>query len=96
MDPASFALWKFRYIEGYLEGMHSYNVETTKYVDPDTLGITWIKYEISSDVATIESANATLKCKFSELEKTLKDLKMYRVLGENQRHSLAGPQNSNI
>lgn len=40
--------------------------------------------------------NASVDCKFSDLEKTLKELNMYRPRADMQRHSLAGPQNKEI
>ena len=92
MDITSFSVWKFRYIEGYLQDMHSYDVHTTKYVDPRTSAITWIVYDTIKDVATIDKDGVKMECKFAELEKTLKDLGMYRERPLGERHSLAGPQ----
>ena len=92
MDITSFSVWKFRYIEGYLQDMHSYDVHTTKYVDHRTSAVTWIRYDTVKDRATIDKDGVTLDCKFADLEKTLKDLGMYRERPENDRHHLAGPQ----
>lgn len=92
MDITSFSIWKFRYIEGYLQDMHSYDVHTTKYVDHRTSDTAWIRYDTAKDVATIERDGLTLDCKFGELEKTLKDLGMYRERPLGERHALAGPQ----
>jgi uncharacterized protein YuzE len=97
MDLSVFAVWKFRYVEGYLEGMHASELESTRYVNPDTGEVTWIKYDMKREVATVTSSgNASVECKFSDLEKTLKELNMYRPRAEMQRHSLAGPQNKGI
>lgn len=92
MDLPCFAVWKFRYIEGFLQDMHSYDVLTTKYVNPKTFVITWIKYDLDKDRATIETEGRIMECRLSELEKTLKDLGMYRERPENDRHALSGPQ----
>ena len=92
MDICSFSVWKFRYIEGFLQDMRSYDVLTTKYVNPKTFVTTWIKYDFDKNIATIETDNRTMECKLSELENTLKDLGMYKERPENDRHSLAGPQ----
>ena len=91
MELSSFAIWKFRYVEGYLEGMQSYDVLTTKYVDPKTFMTTWLKYDMKAETVSIEKDGAVpIVCKFSELEATLKKLGMFR---EKQiRHMLAGPQ----
>jgi hypothetical protein len=92
MDITAFSVWKFRYVEGFLQDMHSFDVYTTKYLDHKTSAVTWIRYDIAKEVATIERDGLSLPCKFSELEKTLKDLGMYRERPENDRHHLAGPQ----
>ena len=93
MDVSSFSIWKFRYVEGYLEGMRSYDVETTKYVNPNTFMATWIRYDMKAEAVSIEEFEKPLVvCTFSELENTLKRLGMYRVRPEDSRHALAGPQ----
>lgn len=106
MDIVSFAIWKFRYIEGILKGMHSFDIHTTKYVDPVSKEVSWIRYDYEKEKATIEKTEVkhagffggidestrTLDCKFSDIIQTLKDLDMYSELPPNERHSLAGKQ----
>lgn len=93
MDISTFAVWKFRHVEGFLESMQSFDVETTKYVDPKTFDVTWLHYDYKKETVTIESSDRqSLTCKFSELIQTLKDLNMYRERPETDRHHLAGPQ----
>ena len=93
MDISAFAVWKFRYVEGFLEGMQPFDVETTKYLDPNTIEVTWLRYDYKKETVTIEAVDRqSLTCKFSELTQTLKDLNMYRERPENDRHHLAGPQ----
>jgi hypothetical protein len=92
MDITAFSIWKFRYIEGYLQDMHAFDVHTTKYVDPRTFDVTMISYDTSREVATLDRDGYRTECTFSELENTLKRLGMYRVRPEDSRHALAGPQ----
>ncbi len=108
MDIVAFAIWKFRNIEGYLQGMNSYDVNTTKYVDPVSKSVSWIKYDYGTETATIErtkhkdsfwafsdsGTTETLKdeCKFSELVTKLKEFGMYAERLSSERHSLTGPQ----
>ena len=93
MDMSSFAIWKFRYVEGYLEGMQAYDVETTKYVNPKTFMTTWIRYDMKNETASIEEFDRPpVVCKFAELEATLKKLGMFRERPVTARHMLAGPQ----
>ena len=54
MDISSFAIWKFRHIEGLLKNMFAYDVETTKYVDPATNLVSWIRYNYKDETVTIE------------------------------------------
>lgn len=106
MDLVQFSIWKFRHIEGILQGMHSFDVCTTKYVDPVSNEVSWIRYDYAKEIATIEKPEHkhsifsmkpstelhTLECKFSELIQTLNDLGMYRELPPGGHHSLAGKQ----
>lgn len=106
MDIVNFAMWKFRYIEGILKGMHSFDVCTTKYVDPVNKEVSWIKYDYTKETAVIEKTEVKhsmffgepgttinrMECKFSELIKTLKDLGMYQELPDGEHHMLAGKQ----
>lgn len=106
MELAYFAIWKFRYIEGILRGMQSFDVTTTKYVDPVTKEVSWIRYDMAKETATIEhtevkhsmffgetgTSTQKLECKFSDLVRTLKDLKMYQELPPGEHHVLAGQQ----
>lgn len=92
MDLTNFALWKFRFIEGYLQNMQSYDVTTTKYVNPKDLAVTWIRYDMDKEKARIESGDRVVECRFDELEKTLKDLGLYRERLYADMHHLAGPQ----
>lgn len=106
MDLVNFAIWKFRYIEGILKGMHSFDMCTTKYVDPDTAEVSWIRYDYERERAAVEHAEErhvgffgktekvtdSIECKFSDLERTLKDLGMYHQLPPGEHHMLAGQQ----
>lgn len=107
MDLVAFAIWKFQKIEGYLQGMHSFDVTTTKYIDPVTKIVSWIRYDMAREVATVEKTShkdsfwsldkdelvtTTVECKFSELPNRLKELGMYCAEDEFNRHHLAGPQ----
>jgi hypothetical protein len=93
MDIVKFAVWKFRYIEGILRGMQSFNMTTTKYVDPVSKEVSWIRYDINKEIATIECASTQkLECNFSDLVHTLKDLGMYQELPPGEHHMLAGQQ----
>lgn len=106
MDIVNFSIWKFRYIEGILRGMNAFNVRTTKYIDPVTKEVSWIRYDYENEKATIEKTEVkrsvffkdseestkTMECRFSELEQTLKDLGMYHELPEGEHHILAGHQ----
>jgi len=105
MDIVSFSIWKFRYIEGILNGMHSFDVCTTKYVDPVSKEVSWIRYDYTKERAIIERSEvkhglfsgdrletSTLECKFGDLVQTLKDLGMYQELPDGEHHSLAGKQ----
>lgn len=106
MELAYFAIWKFRHIEGILRGMQSFDVTTTKYVDPVTKEVSWIRYDMAKETATIErtevkhpmffgetvTGTQKIDCKFSDLVRTLKDLKMYQELPPGEHHVLAGQQ----
>ena len=106
MELAYFAIWKFRYIEGILRGMRPFDVTTTKYVDPATKEVSWIRYDLAKATATIEhtevkrsmffgetvTSTQKIDCKFSDLVRTLKDLKMYQELPPGEHHVLAGQQ----
>lgn len=106
MDLVTFAIWKFRYIEGILKGMHSFDMCTTKYVDPLSDEVSWIRYDYEKERATVEHAEErhvgffgktetvtdSIECKFSDLVRTLKDLGMYQELPPGEHHMLAGQQ----
>lgn len=105
MDIVSFSIWKFRYIEGILKGMHSFDMCTTKYVDPVSKEVSWIRYDYEKESVIIERnemkhglfsgdrlETSTLDCKFGDLVQTLKDLGMYRELPSGEHHMLAGKQ----
>ena len=106
MELAYFAIWKFRYIEGILRGMHPFDVTTTKYVDPVTKEVSWIRYDLAKETATIErtevkrsmffgetvTSTQKIDCKFSDLVRSLKDLGMYQELTPGEHHMLAGQQ----
>lgn len=106
MELAYFAIWKFRYIEGILRGMRPFDVTTTKYVDPATKEVSWIRYDMAKETATIEhtevkrpmffgktdTTTQKIDCKFSDLVQVLKDLKMYQELPPGEHHVLAGQQ----
>ena len=47
MDLVNCAIWKFRNIEGILRGMQSFDVTTTKYLDPVSKEVSWIRYDIN-------------------------------------------------
>ena len=59
MEISSFAIWKFRYVEGFLQGFHSFDLETSKYVDPFTFATTWIRYNFKAETAEIERPDGT-------------------------------------
>lgn len=93
MDIPGFAIWKFRYVEGHLLDMRSYDMTTTKYVDPSTFMTTWLKYDVKAETVSIEKdGQVPIVCKFTELENTLRKLGMYRERPMGDRHMLAGPQ----
>lgn len=106
MELAYFAIWKFRYIEGILRGMQSFDMTTTKYVDPVSKEVSWIRYDMAAEKATVErtevkhslffgeigTSTQKRECKFSDLVRTLKDLGMYQELPPGEHHMLAGPQ----
>lgn len=106
MELAYFAIWKFRYIEGILRGMRPFDVTTTKYVDSVTKEVSWIRYDMAKETATIErtevkhsmffgetvTSTQKIDCKFSDLVSTLKDLGMYQELPPGEHHVLAGQQ----
>ena len=106
MDLVNFAIWKFRHIEGILRGMQSFDVTTTKYVDPVSKEVSWIHYDMAAEKATVErtevkhsmffgetvTGTQKIDCKFSDLVRTLKDLKMYQELPPDEHHVLAGQQ----
>lgn len=106
MDVTTFAIWKFRYVEGFLEGMHPYDVTTTRYTEPVSGLDSWIRYDYKSEKAEIERVHrddflmsidsnvitTKAECKFSELIGKLKELGMYVERAPGNRHSLAGPQ----
>lgn len=86
--------------------MHSFDVTTTKYVDPVTKEVSWIRYDIAKETAIIEltkvkhsmffgepgTSTQKHECKFSDLVQTLKNLKMYQELPPGEHHMLAGQQ----
>lgn len=72
--------------------MHPYDTNTTKYVNPRNMAITWLHYSIEDETVRIKNSDHILECKFCELEGTLKALGMYRERARSERHSLAGPQ----
>ena len=106
MDVTTFAIWKFRYVEGFLEGMHPYDVTTTRYVEPVSGFESWIRYDYRTETAVIERVHrddfimsiednvvtAKAECRFSELTAKLKELGMYVERAPGNRHHLAGPQ----
>lgn len=88
-----FAIWKFRNIEGFLQGFRAFDVETSKYVDPVSLDISWIRYNFREETARIERPEMqTVEVSFSGLVDKLKELGMYAERPDNERHHLAGPQ----
>lgn len=86
--------------------MQSFDVTTTKYVDPVSKEVSWIRYDMAAEKATVERTEVKhsmffgetgtsiqkLECKFSDLVRTLKDLGMYQELPPGEHHMLAGPQ----
>jgi hypothetical protein len=107
MEIVTFAIWKFRHIEGLLQGMHASDIAVTKYIDPVTKLVSWIRYDYKAETAVIEHTTKkdsiwsldggdvvteTVECKFDELIGKLKELGMYVERGEHDRHHLAGPQ----
>ena len=97
MDLVNFAIWKFRYIEGILRGMQSFDMTTTKYVDPVSKAAekaTVERTEVKHSMFFGETGTSTqkLECKFSDLVRTLKDLGMYQELPPGEHHMLAGQQ----
>lgn len=88
MDLVRFAIWKFRNVEGVLEGMHPYDVLVTRYVDG--LGdVTWLRYDMAAETVSLETEDgkSRMQCGFGELEDTLKRLGMYRPRPMRDRHS---------
>ena len=107
MELAAFAIWKFRYVEGFLQGMHASDIAVTKYIDPISKLVSWIRYDYKAETAVIEHkikkasiwsleggdvVTETVECKFDELVGKLKELGMYAERSVNDRHTLAGPQ----
>lgn len=93
MELSLFAIWKFRNIEGFLQGFRAFDVETSKYTDPFSLEVSWIRYNFKEETASIERlAMPTMVVKFSGLVQKLKELGMYVERPETERHHLAGPQ----
>jgi hypothetical protein len=79
----------------------------TRYVEPITKLVSWIRYDIKAETAVIErttkkssiwsmtggdAVTERVECKFSELVGKLKELGMYVERAEHDRHRLAGPQ----
>ena len=93
MDVTSFAIWKFRTIEGLLRNMHASDMDSTKYVVPGTGETTWIRYDMKNDTAKIVKPDLeSVTCTFGELPNMLRTLGMYDELPEDCRHHLAGQQ----
>lgn len=95
MDVVSFAIWKFRNIEGYLQGMHAFDINTTKYVAPGhQTASAYIHYDYQKETAEIEvcGVGRYVECTFDNLVDTLKTEGMYVIRPEDCRHHLAGPQ----
>jgi hypothetical protein len=107
MDIVAFAIWKFRNIEGFLQGMQASDIGATRYVDPVDQLESWIRYDYKAETAVIEHkikkasiwsldggdvVTETVECKFDELVGKLKELGMYAERSVNDRHTLAGPQ----
>ena len=106
MNIVAFAIWKFRNVEGLLRGMHAFDVNTTKYVDPVSGMVSWIRYDYGTERATIECTRQkdafwafsgvgetlTVDCGFSELRGKLRELGMYSELDSGHRHALTGAQ----
>lgn len=93
MDICTFAIWKFRNIEGFLRGFRAFDVRTSKYLDPATLSVATVRYDYVAEKATIEKPGvATITVGFSGLVDKLKELGMYAELPKDKRHGLAGPQ----
>ena len=86
--------------------MQSFDMTTTKYVDPVSKEVSWIRYDMAAEKATVErtevkhslffgetgTSTQKLECKFSDLVRTLKDLGMYQELPPGEHHMLAGQQ----
>lgn len=78
MDLSSFALWKFKTVEGILRNVRSGDVTTTHYDDGRVKAT--IKYDLNTHEATIAFDDAfklPVTCSFSKLADMLKSLNMY-------------------
>lgn len=93
MDISAFAIWKFRYIEGFLRHMRASDVDSTKYIDPKTGLETWIHYDYKNETAKVVTPELdSVDTTFNELPAVLKSMHKYEELPEEERHHLAGQQ----
>ena len=88
MDMTTFALWKFKNIEGVMKYVRSGDVTTTHYENGNAKGT--IKYDLETKIATVSIKSYVKEYPFDRLVAGLKALGLYAERTEN-RHSSSYP-----
>lgn len=95
MEASTFALWKFRTVEGRLKGAHGFDFLTTRF---DAVGTSCgefhqLRYDTVNETATLERCdtvtNTTSKIAtvpFSGVPELLKQHRLYNVEDLSKRH----------
>lgn len=91
MNIDSFAIWKFKNIEGVLKNFYGYDFLISKYQKGTT--VFFIKYDLTAETATFTSDSDLfldgLTCPLKDLHTTLKNHSYFELKNKNDCHSSA-------
>ena len=96
MDMSTFAVWKFRTVEGRLKNCRGIDFTVTRFIPKDILSADTyqLKYDIENEQVTIERLSSLLctvldseTVPFADVEKLLKKYELYEVAPLSERHT---------
>lgn len=90
MNTETFAVWKFKCIEGILKNFMPYDFFSTKYKNGEESF--FITYDVKSLKATIKPIKGHFTettCSFKDLVDTLKKMGVYEMMDEKDIHKSA-------
>lgn len=91
MNIDSFAIWKFKNIEGVLKYFYGYDFLITKYHKIDV--VFYIKYDINTETATFTSESDLfldgITCPIKDIHSILKNHGYFELKNKNDCHSSA-------